>query len=171
MKNHSFSTVGVVGAGAMGRGIAQLAAQANCRVLLLDAQPGAAEAARGTVVAYWQQALARERISAAQASAWAAQLQAVDSPAALAGCDLVIEAIVERTDAKQALFAELEALLPAQAVLVTNTSSLSVTALAARLQRPERFAGLHFFNPAPQMKVVEIVPGLRTDLAVCERLD
>ena len=171
MKNHSFSTVGVVGAGAMGRGIAQLAAQANCRVLLLDAQPGAAEAARGTVVAYWQQALARERISAAQASAWAAQLQAVDSPAALAGCDLVIEAIVERTDAKQALFAELEALLPAHAVLVTNTSSLSVTALAARLQRPERFAGLHFFNPAPQMKVVEIVPGLRTDLAVCERLD
>ena len=114
----------------MGRGIAQLAAQAGCRVLLLDAQPGAAEGARSAVVAHWQQSQARERISAEQASAWTAQLQAVDSLAALAGCDLVIEAIVERPDAKQALFTELEALLPAQAVLASNTSSLSVTALA-----------------------------------------
>ena len=171
MTNHSFSTVGVVGAGAMGRGIAQLAAQAGCRVVLLDAQPGAAEAARSTIVAYWQQSQARERISAAQAHTWTTQLQAVDGLSALAGCDLVVEAIVERADAKQALFADLETLLPAQAVLATNTSSLSVTALAAQLQHPERFAGLHFFNPAPLMKVVEIVPGLRTDMAVCERLD
>ena len=99
MTNHSFSTVGVVGAGAMGRGIAQLAAQAGCRVVLLDAQPGAAEAARSTIVAYWQQSQARERISAAQAHTWSTQLQAVDGLSALAGCDLVVEAIVERADA------------------------------------------------------------------------
>jgi len=165
-----FATVGVVGAGAMGRGIAQLAVQAGCQVRLLDAQAGAAAAAQATVVAQWQHMAAKERISAAQAAAWAAQLQAVQELQALAGCTLVVEAIVERLDAKQALLAELEALLAPDAVLATNTSSLSVTALAARMQHPGRFAGLHFFNPAPVMKLVEIVPGLRTETSVCERL-
>ena len=165
-----FATVGVVGAGAMGRGIAQLAVQAGCQVRLLDAQAGAAAAAQAAVVAQWQHMAAKERISADQAAAWSAQLQAVQELQALAGCTLVVEAIVERLDAKQALLAELEALLGPDAVLATNTSSLSVTALAARMQRPGRFAGLHFFNPAPVMKLVEIIPGLRTEASVCERL-
>lgn len=112
----------------------------------------------------------RGRATAEQAQAWAAQIHAVEDLGALAGCDVVIEAIVERQDAKQALLVELEALLRPDAVLTSNTSSLSITALAAPLARPERLAGLHFFNPAPLMKVVEVVPGLRTDMAICERL-
>ncbi len=170
MKNLSFTSVGIVGAGAMGRGIAQLAAQAGCSVFLHDAQAGAAQQALEQVVAQWQQNVQRGRATAEQAQAWAAQIHAAEDLGALAGCDVVIEAIVERQDAKQALLAELEALLRPDAVLASNTSSLSITALAAHLARPERMAGLHFFNPAPLMKVVEVVPGLRTDIAVCERL-
>jgi 3-hydroxybutyryl-CoA dehydrogenase len=89
---------------------------------------------------------------------------------ALADCDLVIEAIVEKLDIKKNLFAELEKVLAPSAVLVTNTSSLSVTALAAGLQRPNRFAGFHFFNPVPLMKVVEVIAGLKTEPSVCQRL-
>jgi len=169
MKNH-FPLVGVVGAGAMGRGIAQMMAQAGSRVLLHDAQPGTAQAACQSIVQQWQRMVEKNRLDAEQATACAARLQAVDTLAALAGCDLVVEAIVERLDAKQALLRELEALLRPDAVLATNTSSLSVTAIAAALQRPQRFAGLHFFNPVPVMKLVEVVPGLRTDPALCTAL-
>jgi len=94
----------------------------------------------------------------------------VDSLQALSACDLVIEAIVERLDIKQSVFAELEAVVRDDAVLASNTSSLSVTAIAAKLKRPQRVAGYHFFNPVPLMKVVEVIPGLKTDPAVCERL-
>ena len=90
-----------------------------------------------------------------------------DFLAELAACDLVVEAIVERLDAKQALFAQLEAVVGPHAVLATNTSSLAVTAIGATLRRPERLAGFHFFNPVPLMKVVEVVAGLKTDPAVC----
>ncbi len=166
----AFTTVGVVGAGAMGNGIAQLAAQAGSRVLLHDIRPGAADAAIALIAGQWDKLLAKERMSAADASACQARLSAVDGLAELRDCDLVIEAIVERLDAKQALFAELESMLKPDAVLATNTSSLSVTAIAAKLTRPERVAGFHFFNPPPLMKVVEVVAGLKTDPAVCARL-
>ena len=169
MKNQ-FPIVGIVGAGAMGRGIAQIAAQAGSQVLLLDMQPNAAESARSSIQAQWQRLLEKGRISVEQASDWGSRLQPVAALNDLASCDLVIEAIVERLDAKQALFKQLEAVVGPQAVLATNTSSLAVTAIGAALQRPQQLAGFHFFNPVPLMKVVEVIAGLKTAPAVCEAL-
>ena len=97
-------------------------------------------------------------------------MQCSNSLAGLAKCDLLIEAIVERLDAKAELFAELEALIAPEAVLASNTSSLSITAMGARLKRPQRLAGFHFFNPVPLMKVVEVIAGLKTEPGVCEAL-
>ena len=167
--NPQFQTVAIVGTGAMGRGIAQIAAQAGSKVLLIDSQPDAASKARGAIVAQWERLEAKGRLDAGQCAAYGASLvcAALDD---LAGCDLVVEAIVERQDAKIALFRSLEAVVRADTILATNTSSLSVTAIAAALQRPQRFAGLHFFNPVPLMKVVEIIGGIRTDEAVCAAL-
>lgn len=162
--------VGLVGTGAMGRGIAQIAAQGGCQVLLFDAQSGAADTARTAVQEQWQRLQAKGRISEEQLQAWSARLQPVTEMAALKDCTLVVEAIVERLDVKQAVFAQLEAVVAPDAVLVSNTSSLSVTQIAASLQRPERFAGLHFFNPVPLMKVVEVIAGLKTDPAICSAL-
>ena len=165
-----FTRVGIVGTGAMGRGIAQLAAQAGSQVWLLDVQPGAAEAARSAIAQQWQRLADKGRMDAAQVAAQTARLQVAASVADLAQCGLVVEAIVERLDAKQALLASLEAVLAPGAVLASNTSSLSITALGACLQRPERLAGFHFFNPVPLMKVVEVVAGLRTAPEVCQSL-
>jgi len=164
------SRVGIVGAGAMGQGIAQLAAQAGCTVLLLDIRPGIAQSGTIAIAAHWQRMAATGKCTAETASRWQTQLSAVDQMPELASCDLVVEAIVERTDAKLALLAELEAIVSPGAVLASNTSSLPITALAARLAHPGRFCGFHFFNPAPRMKVVEVVPGLKTDPRTCEAL-
>ena len=165
-----YPLVGLVGAGAMGRGIAQIAAQGGCQVLLFDAQSGAADTARAAVQEQWQRLLSKGRISEEQLQAWSARLHPVADMAALKDCTLVVEAIVERLDVKQAVFAQLEAVVAPDAVLVSNTSSLSVTQIAAGLQRPARFAGLHFFNPVPLMKVVEVNAGLKTDPALCDAL-
>ncbi|MCZ8093090.1 MAG: 3-hydroxyacyl-CoA dehydrogenase [Acidovorax sp.] len=165
-----FSTIAIVGTGAMGRGIAQIAAQAGSQVWLLDTQPGAAEKAKQALQEQWGKLVAKDRITPDQAQAWGNQLQIANTVADLTACGLVIEAVVERLDVKQALFAELERTLPAHAVWATNTSSLSVTAIAAGLQQPERLAGFHFFNPVPLMKVVEVVAGLKTDPALCQAL-
>lgn len=154
----------------MGRGIAQIAAQAGSQVWLLDTQPGAAEKSRHLIQEQWSKLVVKERITAEQAKAWGEQLQIANTVADLQPCQLVIEAVVERLDIKQALFAELERTLPASAVWATNTSSLSVTAIGAALKQPERLAGFHFFNPVPLMKVVEVVAGLKTAPALCEAL-
>ena len=165
-----FNVVAVVGAGAMGRGIAQIAAQAGSQVLLFDAQSAACQKARESIIAQWGKLAEKGRLSADLVQQYSRQLQCVDSLQALSACDLVIEAIVERLDIKQSVFAELEAVVRDDAVLASNTSSLSVTAIAAKLKRPQRVAGYHFFNPVPLMKVVEVIPGLKTDPEVCERL-
>ena len=165
-----YDTVGVVGAGAMGRGIAQIAAQAGSTVRIYDTQPQAVAKALGEIIAQWERLLDKGRMDAAAVLACKQRLQAADDIAALADCALVIEAVVERLDVKKSLFAQLEAVVSHEAVLATNTSSLSVTAIAAGLQRPQRFAGYHFFNPVPLMKVVEVVAGLKTDPAVCKAL-
>lgn len=169
MQTH-YNPVGVVGAGAMGRGIAQIAAQAGSVVRLYDAQPEAVHRAVAEVGAQWDRLQEKGRMDAAAVAACKQRLQPAADLAALAGCGLVIEAIVERLDAKQALFAALEAVVGPDAVLATNTSSLSVTAIAAGLKRPDRVAGYHFFNPVPLMKVVEVVAGLQTDPAVADAL-
>ncbi|MDO5624038.1 MAG: 3-hydroxyacyl-CoA dehydrogenase [Pseudomonadota bacterium] len=165
-----FHTVGIVGTGAMGRGIAQIAAQAGSTVLLFDTQPEAIAKAQDALGKQWDKLAEKGRISADAAATHKARLKPAATLADLAACDLVIEAIVERLDVKQKVFAELEAIVQPDAVLATNTSSLSVTAIAAGLKRPQQFAGYHFFNPVPLMKVVEVIAGLKTAPAVCQRL-
>ncbi len=154
----------------MGRGIAQLTAQAGLRTRLYDTRPGAAEAARDGITQVLQQLAAKGRMTAEAATAAADRIVVADRLEDLAAADLVIEAIVERLEAKQALFTALEALVSPSCVLATNTSSLSVTAIAAALQQPDRMAGFHFFNPAPLMKIVEVVAGARTSEATCAAL-
>jgi len=166
----TFKHVGVVGAGAMGRGIAQIAAQAGSQVTLFDTQDGAVEQARAAIGAQWDKLQEKGKLDAATAQACKDRLGGAAALAGLAACDLVIEAVVERLDVKKSLFAELEGVVGESAVLVTNTSSLSVTAIAAGLKRPRNFAGYHFFNPVPLMRLVEVIPGLRTDPGICTRL-
>jgi 3-hydroxybutyryl-CoA dehydrogenase len=166
----NYENVGIVGTGAMGRGIAQIAVQAGSIVKLMDAQAGAAEKAREAICAQWDKLVEKGRVDAGVADGHKKRLLIASTLTDLATCDLIIEAIVERLDVKKTLFAELEALVPAQTVLASNTSSLSVTAIAASLKHPERLAGYHFFNPVPLMKVVEVIAGLKTRPAVCEGL-
>lgn len=166
----NFYSVGIVGAGAMGRGIAQIAAQAGSTVYLFDTVAGQADQARAAIFAQWDRLVEKGRLGPEQRQDLAARIQPVDQLQGLAGCQLVIEAVIENLAIKQELLARLESVLAPDAVLATNTSSLSVTALGAQLQHPQRFAGYHFFNPVPLMKVVEVIAGIRTDAAVCERL-
>ncbi|HEY9065068.1 MAG TPA: 3-hydroxyacyl-CoA dehydrogenase [Burkholderiaceae bacterium] len=157
------TVVGVIGAGSMGGGIAQLAAQSGHAVRLFDAQAGAAERALTRIEADLDASVQKGRLDTHERAAVRARLAAVESLAALAGCGLIVEAIVEKLDAKQALFKQLEGVLEAGAVLATNTSSISITAVAQGLAHPERLVGWHFFNPATRMKLVEVIPGVETD--------
>ena len=165
-----YAHIAVVGTGAMGRGIAQIAAQAGSTVTLYDQQPAAIAAAQQSIAEQWDRQVEKGRLDATTAAAHKARLRAATGLKDLADCDLIVEAIVEKLEVKAALFAELEDIVRADAVLASNTSSLSITAIAARLQRPQRLAGYHFFNPVPLMKVVEVIAGLKTDPAVCTAL-
>jgi 3-hydroxybutyryl-CoA dehydrogenase len=152
-------TLGVVGAGTMGRGIAQIAAAAGIAVRLTDARAGAAEEARAFIGKMLERQAAKGL--ALDVRTAIERVRIVDTTD-LAPCDLVVEAIVEDLSAKQRLFADLEQIVGADAVLATNTSSLSVSAIAAACAKPERVAGYHFFNPVPLMKLVEVIPGQHT---------
>ena len=158
--------VGVVGAGTMGAGIAQVAAAAGHPVRVLDAQPGAAEAGIARTADALAARVDRGRLAAADRDALLARIAPVTGAGALAGCALVIEAIVESLEPKRALLAELEGVVGERAILASNTSSLSITALASGLAHPGRVLGMHFFNPAPVMRLVEVVTGLATDAPV-----
>jgi 3-hydroxybutyryl-CoA dehydrogenase len=149
----------------MGAGIAQIAAVAGRRVLLTDAIPGSAERAIAGIRDRVKAQVAKGRL---QVDPEALDLNAVEDIADLAECGTVIEAVVEDLTVKKALFAQLETVVTADCVLASNTSSISPTALAAGLTRPGRLVGLHFFNPVPAMKLVEVVAGLATDPAVAE---
>jgi 3-hydroxybutyryl-CoA dehydrogenase len=163
-------TVAVVGAGLMGRGIAQIAAQAGFDVAIYDVKPDAAAEARRAVAATLAMLAAKHKLTEDDAARATARIAVVGELGELSRVDLVIEAIVERLDAKQGLFAALEAIVGKRCILATNTSSLSVTAIAAACANPERVAGLHFFSPVPLMKLVEVIGGLLTDPQVVERL-
>jgi 3-hydroxybutyryl-CoA dehydrogenase len=165
-----FARIGVIGAGAMGRGIAQIAAQAGSTVLLFDVQALACANALTSVFALWDKQGEKGRMTAEHVALSKARLVCADSLQALSGCQLVVEAVLERLEVKTDLFTQLEDIVPPDAVLATNTSSLSVTAIGARLKRPERLAGFHFFNPVPLMKVVEVIAGLKTAPSVCKDL-
>ncbi|MBK9020019.1 MAG: 3-hydroxyacyl-CoA dehydrogenase [Sulfuritalea sp.] len=162
--------IGIVGTGAMGRGIAQIAAQAGIRVLLYDALHGAAASARETVVGTLGKLAEKGKITQAALDAAAAKLEVVARLDGLASAQVIVEAIVENLDVKKALFQQLEDIVAADCILATNTSSLSVTSIAAACNRPERVAGFHFFNPVPLMKIVEVIDGLLTAPWACEAL-
>ena len=166
----NIAVLGVVGTGIMGRGIAQTAAQGGLQVRMFDAQAGAAARARESIADTLARLVERGRIDAAARAATLDRLTVVDGLAQMAGCQAVVEAIVEQLEPKQALFTALEGLVDDHCILATNTSSLSVTAIAARCRRPQRVAGFHFFNPVPLMKVVEVVDGMLTDAGACEAL-
>lgn len=168
-------TVGIVGAGAMGSGIAQVAAAAGHEVLLADARAGAAERSVGSIRAMFEKLAAKGKMSAAEAAAAAARLHPLvpgdAGLAALAPAGVLIEAIVEQLDAKRALWAALERVPGPDCLLATNTSSLSLAAIAAALATPGRLVGMHFFNPAPLMELVEIVGSVATDPAALDRAE
>ncbi|MFV3126309.1 3-hydroxyacyl-CoA dehydrogenase [Niveispirillum sp. KHB5.9] len=162
--------IGVVGAGIMGRGIAQLFTQAGHTVRLHDSRDGAAGAAREFVLSMLDKLATKGAMSADDVRAAAGRLTAVAALEDLAGCTIVVEAIVEDLEAKRALFAALEGIVAEDCLLASNTSSLTVSAIAAGCRHPARVAGLHFFNPVPLMKLAEVIPGLLTAPAVTDRL-
>ena len=164
------AAIGVVGAGVMGRGIVQLFAQAGHEVRLFDADPAAIDGAVAFVAGMVGRQVARGTLPAKAAAAITGRIQACTTVEALAGCEIVVEAIVERLDAKQDLVRALEPIVGDTCILASNTSSLLISAIAAACARPERVAGLHFFNPVPLMKLAEVIPGLLTAPDVAVRL-
>jgi len=155
--------IGVMGAGAMGRGIAQVAAAGGIRVRLTDAKPGAAQEAVKFIDGMLKRAAEKGSIKPEDARQAVERIEIVDGPADMKPCHAVIEAIVENPDIKRKLFADLEAVLSDDCIIASNTSSLSVTLLANKLRRPGRFAGFHFFNPVPLMRLVEVIDGVLTE--------
>lgn len=152
------TTIAVIGLGTMGLGIAQTYAAAGCTVLATDAQQAARDSARDRLAAVLDPRVTAGKMTPEARDAILSQLVVVTGPSDMGAADLAIEAVVERLEVKQSLFAALESVVAPDAVLATNTSSLSVAAMAAGLSRPDRLLGLHFFNPAPVMRLVELVP-------------
>jgi 3-hydroxybutyryl-CoA dehydrogenase len=160
--------VGVVGLGTMGAGIAQVCVQAGIDTVGREVSGELGDRGRATIEHYLDRAAEKERITVQERDAALARLSLTTDLSDLAGTDLVIEAIVEDLDAKRRLFAELDGIVGADAILATNTSALPVTEIAAATSRPERVVGLHFFNPAPVLQLVEVV---RTGLTSQEVFD
>jgi 3-hydroxybutyryl-CoA dehydrogenase len=162
----ALSTAAVLGAGTMGHGIAQVCAQAGFEVRLFDVAEAPLEKGLAGIRGMLDKAVAKGKADAAEADAAFARLRGTTSlEEACAGCDLVIEAVPEKLALKREVFAAVERAAGPEALLATNTSSLSVGAIAEALERPERFLGLHFFNPVPLMALLEIVTGPRTAAA------
>ena len=169
--------VGVVGAGTMGNGIAHVFALAGIEVVLVDAIPEALERARSSIEKNLSRQMAKNRIDAAEARAALERVRTETELDGLAAAQLVVEAVPENRDLKLEVFSRLDELCREDAILASNTSSISITDLAGTLSRPERFIGMHFMNPVPVMQLVEIIRGLETDdptteltVALCERV-
>jgi 3-hydroxybutyryl-CoA dehydrogenase len=163
-------TIGIVGAGAMGRGIAQVAASGGLAVRLYDAQEGAAEAGREFVAQMLARQVEKGRLEEADAAAAKARIEVVAGLEALAGCQAVVEAVVEDLGVKHQVFQALEAVLDDDAVIASNTSSIRIASIAAACTRPGRIAGMHFFNPVPLMRLVEVIRAPQTGADVAELL-
>ncbi len=166
----AIETIGIVGAGVMGRGAAQLFAQKGYRIRLFDRQDGIADAAREIALKHIARAAEKGRVAEDVAAIASDRLTVEETLNEFADCDLVIEAIVEKVQPKQALFAELESIVGEECILATNTSSLSVAEILGVLKHPERGAGLHFFNPVPLMRIAEIIRGPHTSETVMKSL-
>jgi 3-hydroxybutyryl-CoA dehydrogenase len=161
-KNTEIQTLGVVGAGQMGRGIAQVAASAGIGVVLIDSTPQLAEQAVARVTADLDKLVARQKIPAAERAAVAARLHAGQGMADLRDVDFVVEAATESLAIKQGIFTDLDKACRTDAILASNTSSISITELSACTRRADRVIGMHFMNPVPTMELVEIVRGVPT---------
>ncbi len=160
--------VGIIGAGAMGSGIAQVAATANCSVLVYDTATEALENSQAKLTQILNKLVAKDRLTPEKAQQIQANIVYSSQLDDFVDCQLVIEAIVENLAIKKKVFATLESIVHQDCILASNTSSLSITSLAAALQKPERFLGIHFFNPAPLMKLVEIIPAIQTETTIVE---
>jgi 3-hydroxybutyryl-CoA dehydrogenase len=155
-------SVGVLGCGLMGAGIAQVAAAAGFRTIVNEVDAARLDQGLARIRAFLDEGVRRGKVTAETRDATLSRLETTTSMAPLADCDVVVEAIVENLDEKRKTYAALEAVLSESAILLTNTSSLCVTELAASTRRPDRVAGLHFFNPVPLMKLVEVIRALPT---------
>lgn len=164
------ATVLVVGAGIMGSGIAQVAAQAGHPVMLFDSQSGAAAAAKLKLATIFEKLVARGKLSAEASTQTLSLIEPIENLDHAASAGLVVEAVIEDIETKRSLLLQLEGIVSQDCVLATNTSSISVTALANGMQHPERLVGMHFFNPAALMKLVEVVSGLQTSPTVAESI-
>jgi len=164
-------TIGVIGAGQMGAGIAQVAAVAGYRVLLSDREVTLAEKGKSGIAKRLGSAVEKGKAIASEAEAALALIEAVGDYAAFADATIVIEAATEREEIKRAIFADVGAKMGAQAILATNTSSIPITRLAQAAPDPARFMGVHFFNPVPVMKPIELIRGLATSDATVARVE
>jgi len=160
--SNEIRTIGVVGAGTMGNGIAQVSATAGFTTVMVDVVEAALERGVAAIDKSLERLVAKNKLDAGQRDAARGRLSTGTSLDALSACDLVVEAVVERLEVKSEVLSELDRLLPGDAILATNTSSISITKLAARTGRPDRVIGMHFMNPVPMMQLVEIIRGLAT---------
>ena len=158
----TIKTVGIVGAGTMGNGIAQACAVAGIDALMLDVNPAALEKGVATISGSLDRLVKKEKITAEQKNAAMAHVKTTATLADLAACDYVIEAATENEALKIKILKDLDAALKPETIIATNTSSISITQLAAATKRPDRFVGMHFFNPVPMMALVELIRGLAT---------
>jgi len=159
----SIETIGVVGAGTMGSGIAHVCAEAGFHVILVDVEQHFLDRATANIARRLAHDVERSKRTAEARDAALARIQGTLSLDALAACQLVVEAVVERIEIKQQLFQRLDRICPPETILASNTSSISITLLAAQTRRPDRVIGMHFFNPVPVMKLVEVIRGLETN--------
>jgi len=162
--------IGIIGSGAMGAGIAQVVASAGHTVRLLDQNAEALQRAVAGIDATLRKLVEKGKITPEAAENTAANLHPTEDYAAFADCELVLEVIVENLAVKQAVFRQVESVVSAGCVLASNTSSLSIASIAAACQRPERFVGIHFFNPAPLMQLVEVIPAVQTRTGLAEEI-
>jgi 3-hydroxybutyryl-CoA dehydrogenase len=170
MATESNQTIAVIGAGAMGRGIVQLFAQSGHCVKFYDTSEAAVAAAHSFVTDMFDSKVDKDRISREEADQATANLVPCTQLSDIADCDIVVEAVLEDLEVKRGLFAELETVVSPSAVIASNTSSLLIADIAAHCKHPERVAGLHFFNPVPVMRVVEIISSVRTAAVTVDRL-
>ncbi|HEV2129932.1 MAG TPA: 3-hydroxyacyl-CoA dehydrogenase NAD-binding domain-containing protein, partial [Longimicrobiaceae bacterium] len=154
--------VAVVGAGTMGNGIVHVFAQHGYEVTMIDVRPDALEGARATIAANMERQIKKGLLAETDRDAALERIRPATELGGAADAELVVEAATENRDLKLRIFRELDAIAPADAILASNTSSISITAIAAQTQRPERVIGMHFMNPVPVMKLVEIIRGLAT---------
>jgi len=154
--------VGILGAGTMGNGIAHVFAKAGFNVVLCDVERQFLDRALQTIARNLEREAAKNKISAQERDAALQRVQATTERSALTNCDLMVEAVTEKFEVKAALFREMDSLCPPDVILASNTSSISITKLAAVTRRPDKVIGMHFFNPVPVMKLVEVIRGLAT---------